>query len=293
VAWFKVDDKLHSSRKLMKIPRRHRLGAIGLWTVAGSWSADQLTDGLIPHYMIEEWGGTGAVVDALVSVGLWERVSVEFGNSKREFENSTVEFRFSNWAEYQPLKADIEAGREKNAEKLRKWRDRNRVTEPDVTGVHDGYEPVGNPAPDPTRPDPTPTTSKEVEIPRADVMGLCTLLADLIEANGSLRPAIGKGWLDAARLLLDKDGREYAAADRLIRWVQADEFWKGNVLSMGTFRTKYDQLRLAANSQLDKRKGNKQPMTKADQNALEFQRIYGGGNDRGRSFPAIDAGFSA
>jgi len=84
---------------------------------------------------------------------------------------------------------------------------------------------------------------------RADVESLCTLLADLIESNGSLRPTIGAGWHDAARLLIDKDGRDLESAARLIRWVQADQFWQGNVLSMPKFREKYDQLRLAANAE--------------------------------------------
>ena len=154
MAWFKVDDKLHSSKKLLRIPRRHRLAAIGLWTVAGSWAADQMMDGRIPDYMVEEWGATPACVDALVSSGLWTRNSVEFENSTAEFENSTVEFQFSNWEEYQPMKADIEASREKNAAKLRKWRQGNHGTNPDVTGVQGSYEPVSNPAPDPTRPVP-------------------------------------------------------------------------------------------------------------------------------------------
>jgi len=84
---------------------------------------------------------------------------------------------------------------------------------------------------------------------RADVEILCSLLADLIESNGSLRPTIGTGWHDAARLLIDKDGRDLESATRLIRWVQADSFWQGNVLSMPKFREKYDQLRLAANAE--------------------------------------------
>ena len=92
MAWFKVDDKLHSSRKVMSIPKRQRLAAIGLWTLAGSWSADQETDGIIPDYMIAEWGGTRAVVQALVDAGLWRTFeppkSVEFENSKDQSRSS-------------------------------------------------------------------------------------------------------------------------------------------------------------------------------------------------------------
>ena len=39
MAWFKVDDGFHSSRKVLSIPRRSRLAAIGAWTIAGAWCA--------------------------------------------------------------------------------------------------------------------------------------------------------------------------------------------------------------------------------------------------------------
>ena len=80
--------------------------------------------------------------------------------------------------------------------------------------------------------------------PRPDVESLCTLLADLIEANGSKRPNITKRWRDSARLMLDSDGRTLAEAESVIRWSQADDFWKTNILSMPKLREKYDQLRL-------------------------------------------------
>lgn len=83
---------------------------------------------------------------------------------------------------------------------------------------------------------------------RADVATLCTLLADLIEGNGSKRPEVTKGWLDAARLLLDKDERPLEEAVDVMKWCQWDAFWKGNVLSMPKFREKYDQLRLKRES---------------------------------------------
>lgn len=141
MSWFKVDDKLHSSQKLLRIPRRYRLAALGLWTISGSWSADQLTDGKVPDYMVEEWGATKALVDWLVKVDLW--IPTDEGT------------RFKNWGEYQPTKADVENERAKNREKLRKWRERNHGTNKDVTRLHDGYEPDGNSAPVPSRPVPT------------------------------------------------------------------------------------------------------------------------------------------
>lgn len=86
------------------------------------------------------------------------------------------------------------------------------------------------------------------DAPREDVEHLCTLLADLIESNGLKRPTITKKWRDASRLMLDRDKRDPTQAERLIRWTQTDEFWRGNVLSMPKFRDKYDQLLIRARS---------------------------------------------
>ncbi len=145
MAWFKVDDKLHSAPKLLSIPRKYRLAALGLWTIAGSWSADQLTDGVVPDYMIEEWGGTKTLVGWLVKADLWQEV-----------EDKT---QFKNWADYQPTRADKEEERAKNREKLRKWRERNPGGNEGVTGLQEGSNLSGNPAPVPSRPVPSLRTT--------------------------------------------------------------------------------------------------------------------------------------
>ena len=86
-------------------------------------------------------------------------------------------------------------------------------------------------------------------VSRDDVLRLCDHLADRIEANGSNRPTIGKGWHDAARLMLDRDGRTEQEIHGAIDWCQQDEFWRSNILSMPKLREKYDQLRLQAQRQ--------------------------------------------
>lgn len=257
--WFKVDDKLHSAPKLLSIPRKFRLAALGLWTISGSWSADQLTDGRVPDYMVEEWGGTKTLVDWLVKAGLWQKVDDAS--------------QFKNWGEYQPTKADIESEREKNREKLRKWREKQQGKNQDETGLQTEYEPERNPAPDPTRPDPTrpieEANASSVEI-REDVQRLCELLADLIEGNGSKKPKITKAWTDSARRLIDLDEREPARAENLIRWCQGNTFWRKNILSMPTFREKYDQLRLAALEDWEKNKTSTSP-----DGAIDVEAVLG------------------
>ena len=81
---------------------------------------------------------------------------------------------------------------------------------------------------------------------RDDVRSLCDLLADLMVGNGCKRPTITVKWLDNARLMIDTDGRDPVKAANLIRWCQADQFWRSNIQSMPTFRAQYDQLRLKA-----------------------------------------------
>jgi hypothetical protein len=199
--------------------------------------------------MLTEWGAPPAAPDALVDAGLWERASDGYV--------------FYNWHEYQPSKQDVDAERAASRERMRDLRAKRKNRKPleqaeegDVFGrtVPNGSESVRNP--DPTRPDPTPIEEPKgssVEI-REDVKSLCDLLADLIEANGSLRPNVGKTWTDSARRMIDKDKREPDRAANLIRWSQGNTFWRKNILSMPTFREKYDQLRLAALEEWDKNK---------------------------------------
>lgn len=165
IAWFKVDDGFHSSRKLLSIPKRYRLSAAGLWVIAGSWCADQLTDGHVPEYMLKEWGATPATVAALVDSGLWEHVS-----------GAHV---FCNWHEYQPSKRDVDLEREAQRARMQQLRARRREQEPQNNAASEdlcgrtpphGAENVRNPVP--SRPDPTPTPNgvgraRETQLPKS------------------------------------------------------------------------------------------------------------------------------
>lgn len=71
----------------------------------------------------------------------------------------------------------------------------------------------------------TPEKRRELLLPVLDNKGLVT-------------------WLDAMRLLIDADEREIKEAVRVLRWCQADDFWKTNILGAPKFRKQYPQLRL-------------------------------------------------
>jgi len=100
-------------------------------------------------------------------------------------------------------------------------------------------------------PEPTPGSQEPKDIvpakpPRDDATRLCEHLAARMIGNGCKPPAITRKWLDAARLLIDNDGRTEDQVHAAIDWCQDSEFWRGNIRSMPTLREQYDQLRLQA-----------------------------------------------
>lgn len=265
MAWFKMDDGFANSKPVLRIPRRYRLQAVGLWALAGTWSAKEETDGFIPEYVLEELCGTPGVANQLVQAGLWEIVE---GSSKDPVgilsavsdDPQLPGWVYRNWAKYQPTKADLEENREKERIRKANYRMSRRDTSGTDAGQTEGHQQESG-HPDPTRPDPTPIEEANASSSaiRQDVEYLCVFLADRIQANGSKRPRITKDWRDQARLMIDTDHREPAKAENLIRWCQQDIFWRKNILSMGKFREKYDQLRLAAVEDWEKNKTGASP----------------------------------
>ena len=106
MAWFKVDDKLYSHPKWIKLPK----GARALWVTAGTWSSAQLTDGHVPASVLRSLDGTRREAHALVEAGLW----TQNGDG----------WHFHDWAHYQPSREAVTARRAKDAERIRKWRER-------------------------------------------------------------------------------------------------------------------------------------------------------------------------
>ena len=81
---------------------------------------------------------------------------------------------------------------------------------------------------------------------------LCTRLADRVTGNGYEEPKITKEWRDAARLMIDADGRREDQIGRAIDWCQANEFWRKNVRSMPKLREQYIRLQMEADDERKK-----------------------------------------
>ncbi|WP_136643822.1 hypothetical protein [Subtercola vilae] len=99
--WFKVDDGFHGHPKVVELS----LTAVGLWALSGSWCAKYLTDGAVSDKAISRIGGDDTLAAELVAAGLW-LVAAEG-------------YEFKDWAEYQPLKVDVEAERAAAQERMR------------------------------------------------------------------------------------------------------------------------------------------------------------------------------
>lgn len=266
MAWFKIDDGFHGHPKIVGVST----SAVGLWTLAGTWASQYLTDGVVPLAMVWRLGGSQDDADALVAAGLWIV--------------SSDGYTFHDWWDYQPDAASTKAKREAESEGgLRgnhtRWHvgrgvvvkscefckesgtrsandqvgDRVPDQAPDRVG---DWVPDGGPESPPNPPGlgPGPSFSNEKELssevavttPRPDVERLLDLLESEVVANGGRAPSRNGKNRDAMRLLLDKDGRSVEQVETAIRWCQADEFWRSNILSASKLREKYDQLRLTA-----------------------------------------------
>ncbi len=91
MTWFKVDDGLHSHPKALATS----LEALGLWAVAGSWSSQHLTDGVVPQHAVTLLSrGQSELADELVAAGLWKRVRDGY--------------RFHDWKDRNPTRAEVQ-----------------------------------------------------------------------------------------------------------------------------------------------------------------------------------------
>ncbi|HJR04386.1 MAG TPA: hypothetical protein VKA83_22280 [Methylomirabilota bacterium] len=174
MTWFKIDDSFWRSKKVRKLGEKDRLAAVGLWTLAGDWSADNLTDGFVPWEVVDGWESDRRLAERLIAVGFW----IE---TEKEGETGVI---FHDWEDWQPTRDQVIQRRKADADRRARWRAAKRDGTPPPSG------PGGHPSdsqresrqesrrdtrqdtrqesrlvsslPDPTRPDPTRPVVKEV-----------------------------------------------------------------------------------------------------------------------------------
>jgi len=115
MTWFKIDDSFYRSAKVRKLGNK-RVSAVGLWTLCGGWSADNLADGFVPWEVITDWDPRRLLARELIRVGLW----VE---TERDGEAGC---QFHDWTDWQPTRDQVIQRRKSDAERRARWRDAKR-----------------------------------------------------------------------------------------------------------------------------------------------------------------------
>ena len=119
MVWFIVDDGFHSHRKAV----RAGADALGLWVLAGSWSADQLTDGWVPDYIAARFDPQYEQhAAALVRAGLWQE-------GERDSDHGWL---FHQWGEFQQSAEKVKQKREEARERMRRVRANKKRTSREV-----------------------------------------------------------------------------------------------------------------------------------------------------------------
>lgn len=152
MTWFKIDDRMPDNAKV----RKAGTAAMGLWSLAGAWSAGNLTDGFVPKEIAKRWDSGGKLAKKLVTSGLWSAAELD----------DEPGYQFHQWDEWQPSKSDVLARRRAAADRVAKHRARTAMTDEDVSNsasnaLHEALV-TDEVTPPPSRPVPTrPVPIKE------------------------------------------------------------------------------------------------------------------------------------
>lgn len=101
---------------MRKIGHRERVAAVGLWTLSGDWSADNLTDGFVPWEVVEDWDPQHKLAARLIEVGLW---------TETEYDGE-LGILFHDWDDWQPTREQVTQRRKADAERRARWREARR-----------------------------------------------------------------------------------------------------------------------------------------------------------------------
>lgn len=244
MAWFKVDDGFGQHPKVLRIPRKTRMAALGLWLTAGTWSAQQETDGLIPDYMLDEFGADTTLADTLIACGLWAKVS-QRDKAGHLWDNvghdqDSAGYQFHDWGNYQPLRADLETKREEERKRKAEYRAKQKAERATTSGNSSESVPVGqnrtdngtnavSEHPDPTRPDPTPNL-KQTKNSRGEPPEFVTFYEDAYPKKVDRIKALA-AWKKAVKIvdpqLLIERARRYGelSKGKDLKYVKAPSSW--------------------------------------------------------------------
>lgn len=146
MTWFKVDDGFWSHPKVLNLSD----SAVALWTRAGAYCCQHLTDGVVSSKILRVLGDEKAATE-LVESGLWRELKAGY--------------KFHDWGDYQETSDTVKERRKQARERMQKLRagrksspersqdvraNKQRTNSERSQDVREKFA-----TPDPTRPDPT------------------------------------------------------------------------------------------------------------------------------------------
>ena len=145
MSWFRIDDGFYDHPKAADVSN----AAIGLWARAGSYCSRYLTDGAVSRTFVRSWGTTKQAAE-LVKAGLWTE--------------DADGWRFHDWTQSNPTRAEVEERRAEDAERKREARKSRSNRRERPTGNPSDVRPDGGEdsarTPQGLRPDVQPDNSQ-------------------------------------------------------------------------------------------------------------------------------------
>lgn len=250
-AYFKLDVGYMTNPKVLAVLDESP-AAILLHIASIGYAAQHLTDGVVPvKAILRMTGASPEDTDLLFAAGLWENGPTSGKATVHDYlehQRSSIDVKGASEKAKRAAGArwDASSNASSNASSMPDaMPDASESAMPRERGEREERDIKNKSAADA----PDATRALALVNNRTDVDRLCAHLADRIAEDGSKRPSITKSWLDAARLMLDKDQRPEHEIHAAIDWCQDHHFWRTNILSMPKLREKFDQLRKAAASE--------------------------------------------
>jgi hypothetical protein len=264
----RISTALPQHPKTVKLQRR--LGAPGCWSLVCLflWVADNRPQGDLAGMTAED---IEIAANWLGSFGDFVRTLADL----RFLDGQEGTYTIHDWAEHNPWAAN----RPRRIEKARaaasaRWEKRvaaqsNATSMQNACGEHKSAMPASPLLSSP--PDTTKSSSSELassdpgtgvcltkkrerQPPSDKGIRLAQKLHDEIIKNKPdcrFTNSWLESWARTADLMMGRDGRTFERISALIGWVQGDQFWKTNILSMDKLREKFDELEMKARAQYE------------------------------------------
>ncbi len=264
MTWIRLDDAMLDNAKIAAV------GPLGfaLHVAAIIYCARNLTDGFIPYgharrLLAMSWtedqtahpdkgpliwtAGIGSGMHGVEGQMAIDHV-IEILQDAELWQSAPHGYIVHDYLEYNPSKATVLAARAEREESGRKGGQASALARAQAAAqANNQAKPQAKSNPVPV---PVPSVSSN-ELTSSDASDLCQKLEASLHAWGA-KGHTTEAWTTAADRLLRLDKRPLDEVIRVLEWATKSEFWRPNIMSMATFREKYDTLRGQMMRDIDK-----------------------------------------